>query len=88
MIRAVSVKGARHKEFLAETALGKIIQLLLKEQVSPKLDEGRQRLETVHALLAREPVSPELTKRLQRLDGWTERAQELLPLVLKLAGGG
>jgi DNA-binding transcriptional regulator GbsR (MarR family) len=88
MVRAVAIPGRRHKEFLAETALGRIVQMLLKEQVSPRLDDGRRRLKAVDVLLEHTAVPPELEARLRRLGRWTERAQELLPLMLNLAGGG
>jgi DNA-binding transcriptional regulator GbsR (MarR family) len=88
MVRAVEVAGLRHKKFLAETALGKIVQSLLKEQVSSRLESGRQRLAVMSGEVAqRASVPSEVAERVQRLDGWTKRAQELLPMMVNLAGG-
>ena len=87
IVRSLSVEGTRHKAFVAEIALGRVMQLLLKEQVSPRLETGVARLKRLEILAAEEGISEGMAVRLKRLDGWTERAKEILPLVLKLAGG-
>jgi DNA-binding transcriptional regulator GbsR (MarR family) len=87
MVRVIQQKGTRLKKFAAEIGLGQIIQTLLREQVSPRLAEGQRRLQNMAHLLEKETTSDELKIRIQRLGGWTERAQEMLPLMLKLAGG-
>ncbi len=88
IIRVVAAPGARNKSFVAEMALGRVIQVLLQEQVSPRLAAGEKRLQKLEALGAQAGVSEEMANRLKRLGGWTGRAKEILPLVLKLAGGG
>lgn len=87
IVRVLAAPGVRNKSFVAEMALGRVIQVLLQEQVSPRLAAGEKRLQKLETLGAQAGVSEEMATRFKRLGGWTGRAKEILPLVLKLAGG-
>lgn len=87
-IRTVYVPGDRKDFYVAESSLRKIAGGFASEQIQPHLESGSERLERIRALLAAEERSSEaLEERVERLENWQKRANQVLPVVLKLIGG-
>ncbi|HBO87794.1 MAG: GbsR/MarR family transcriptional regulator [Pontiellaceae bacterium] len=87
-IRVVYVPGDRKDFYEAESSLRKIASGFAHEQIQPHLESGLDRLERIQDLLKEEvDVSGTLHERVERLENWQKRANQVLPLVLKLIGG-
>ena len=86
-IRTVYVPGDRKDFYVAESSLRKIAGGFASEQIQPHLESGSERLERIRVLLAAESPSEALEERVERLENWQKRANQVLPVVLKLIGG-
>ena len=87
-IRVVYVPGDRKDFYMAESSLRKIASGFANEQIQPHLESGSDRLERIQELLKEEvDVSGTLHERVERLENWQKRANQVLPVVLKLIGG-
>ena len=86
-IRKVYVPGDRKDFYVAESSLRKIAGGFASEQIQPHLESGSERLERIRVLLAAESPSEALEERVERLENWQKRANQVLPVVLKLIGG-
>jgi DNA-binding transcriptional regulator GbsR (MarR family) len=83
-VNSVYVAGDRRDFFTAEAELRKIVAGFVKEQVSPYLENGKDRMVRIKSLLAQEaPERQEfIAERIERLQGWQKRAGALLPFAL------
>ena len=73
---------------MAESSLRKIASGFANEQIQPHLQSGSDRLERIQDMLKEETdVSDTLHERVERLENWQKRANQVLPVVLKLIGG-
>ena len=87
-IRKVYVPGDRKDFYVAESSLRKIAGGFASEQIQPHLESGSERLEQIRVLLEEEEGGSEaLEERVERLENWQKRANQVLPVVLKLIGG-
>ncbi len=86
-IRKVYVPGNRKDFYVAESSLRKIAGGFASEQIQPHLESGSERLEQIRVLLEEEGGSEALEERVERLENWQKRANQVLPVVLKLIGG-
>ena len=87
-IRMVYVPGDRKDFYAAESSLRKIASGFANEQIQPHLESGSDRLERIQDMLKEETdVSGTLHERVERLENWQTRANQILPVVLKLIGG-
>ena len=87
-IRKVYVPGDRKDFYVAESSLRKIAGGFASEQIQPHLESGSERLEQIRVLLEEEEGRSEaLEERVERLENWQKRANQVLPVVLKLIGG-
>ena len=66
----------------------KIASGFADEQIQPHLESGAQRLNIIKALLENELNTSEIIhERVERLENWQKRANQILPIILKLIGG-
>ena len=87
-IRVVYVPGDRKDFYVAESSLRKIASGFANEQIQPHLESGSDRLKRIQDLLKEETdFSGTLNERVERLENWQKRANQVLPVVLKLIGG-
>ena len=87
-IRVVYVPGDRKDFYVAESSLRKIASGFANEQIQPHLESGSDRLERIQDMLKEETdVSDTFHERVERLENWQKRANQVLPVVLKLIGG-
>jgi len=86
-IRKVYVPGDRKDYFEPELHLRKMASGFANEQIQPHVCGGRERLDRINELLRKQPENENLAvlkERVRILENWQKRAQQLLPLVLKL----
>jgi len=84
-VRAVYVAGARRDYFVAETELKKLVGGFIREELSPHLESGTERLEAIQSDLpdASEPNAQFFKDRLSKLGTWHQRTEMLLPIIRK-----
>lgn len=80
-VNTVYVAGDRRDYFEAESALRRIMNGFVNEQVRPHLENGKERMERLEALAAAEEDDFYQT-RIERLKGWQKHASLLLPFAL------
>ncbi len=82
-VKVAYIPGERRDFYTAEESFRKIISNFLKEEVSPHLESGKERLDIMSELLA--DVSDEeksfYSSRVDRLQQLSKAANKLLPLV-------
>ena len=87
-IRVIYVPGDRKDFYVAESSLRKIASGFANEQIQPHLESGSDRLKRIQDLLKEETdFSGTLNERVERLENWQKRANQVLPVMLKLIGG-
>lgn len=90
-VNTVYMPGSRRDYFEAEAQLRKIVTGFVKEQVTPHLENGKDRMARMEALVQNED-NPELQHffktRVERLQGWQKRASSLLPFALNFIKPG
>ena len=87
-IRVIYVPGDRKDFYVAESSLRKIASGFANEQIQPHLESGSDRLKRIQDLLKEETdFSGTLNERVDRLENWQKRANQVLPVMLKLIGG-
>jgi HTH-type transcriptional regulator, glycine betaine synthesis regulator len=84
-VRAVYVAGARRDYFVAETELKKLVGGFIREELSPHLESGTERLESIQSHLpdASEPDAQFFKDRVGKLGTWHKRTELLLPIIRK-----
>ena len=84
-VRAVYVAGTRRDYFVAETELKKLVGGFIREELSPHLESGTERLEALqcHLPAATEPDAQFFKDRVSKLGTWHKRTELLLPIIRK-----
>jgi DNA-binding transcriptional regulator GbsR (MarR family) len=89
-LRMVYVAGDRRAHYEAVAELRNLASHFLRKQILPHLDEGEARLRRLGANLG--DLTPEsrehLNQRLELLKSWSRNSRRVLPLVLRVLGGG
>lgn len=84
-VRAVYVAGSRRDYFVAETELKKLVGGFIREELTPHLDNGTERLEALQAHLPNDsqPEAQFYKDRIGKLGTWHKRTELLLPIIRK-----
>lgn len=88
-VKTVFVPGDRKDYFEAEMQLKRMASGFLRDQINPHLESGADRLKQIRELIdADESLeNPEKTlAKVDKLKKWHRRGNQLLPLILKIAG--
>ena len=87
-VRTEYVPGQRRDYFVAELEFRKIVAGFLREQVQPQLEGGIERIERVRALAGQLPSNDGtfLKERVKTLQRWERRAEDALPVLIKVLG--
>lgn len=82
-VRAVYVAGTRRDYYVAETELKKLVGGFIREELTPHLDSGTDRLGGLEELLppSQEENGSFYRERIGKLSAWHKRTEQLLPLV-------
>ncbi len=85
-VRTVYVPGDRRDHFTAECELRKLVSGYLQEKLVPHLRSGDERLKVIRALLAETngSVRRALQERVAQLSRWHRRAEQIIPLLLRM----
>jgi len=85
-VRVTYVAGERREHYVAETELRKLAGGFVRDQLEPHLQNGQDRLVRMQSLLTELPAEdqPFLRERIERLGRWQKRADQIIPLALKL----
>ena len=84
-IKAVYSPGARRGHFATDLELNTFATVIIKEELSPRIERALKRIQHMESLLAQRPAEEqhEAGKRLDRLKNWLEKGERLLPRTLK-----
>jgi len=84
-VKAVYSPGARRGHFAADLELNKFAAVIIKEELSPRIERALKRIQNMEALLAEMPAEErqEAGQRLDRLRSWLEKGERLLPRTLR-----
>lgn len=85
-VRTVYVPGDRRDHFTAELELRKLVSGYLQERVIFHLRSGSDRLRAIRALVAETNGGARkvLQERVARLSRWHRRAEQIIPLLLRM----
>lgn len=85
-VRTVYVPGDRRDHFTAERELRKLVSGYLQEKVVPHLRSGDERLKVIRALVAEANggARKALQERVAQLSRWHRRAEQIIPLLLRM----
>ncbi len=84
-VKAVYTAGSRRDHFVAETELKKLVGGFIREELTPHLESGASRVESLQAMLDPKDHSEGafLGDRIRKLGTWHSRSGKLLPLIEK-----
>lgn len=84
-VKAVYTAGSRRDHFVAETELKKLVGGFIREELTPHLESGADRVENLQAMLDPETQGEGtfLGDRVRKLGNWHSRSGKLLPLIEK-----
>jgi len=87
-IKIIYIAGDRKDFYIAEDSLRKIARGFANEQIIPHIESGSDRLLNITNLLKEDhDLDKEfLNKRIKKLRTWQNKANKILPVVLKLIG--
>lgn len=89
-IKLVYKQGSRKDHYQPELSMKRLIRGFMKEQFSPHLDSGLDRLSAIEGLVSDIPdqaTRSHAEKRLDTLRTWHKRTQKLLPVIMAVLGG-
>ncbi|MGB0370619.1 MAG: GbsR/MarR family transcriptional regulator [Opitutales bacterium] len=90
-VKTVFVPGDRRDYYEAELHLKRMASGFLRDQINPHLESGEERLGQIKELLDDDLDSlenpKEMKEKVAKLKTWHKRAHQLVPLILKIAGG-
>ncbi|MEM9025836.1 MAG: hypothetical protein AAGB06_02755 [Verrucomicrobiota bacterium] len=90
-VKTVFVPGERRDYYEAELHLKRMASGFLRDQINPHLESGAERIGHITKLLENEKETlqdPEaMLSKVEKLESWHKRARQLIPLILKIAGG-
>lgn len=84
-VKAVYSRGDRRDHFVADLELSKFATVFIKEELMPRIDRARIRIERMEELLPTlAPSNRKATEaRIERLRHWLDKGQKMLPWILK-----
>jgi len=84
-VKAVYSRGDRRDHFVADLELSKFATVFIKEELLPRIERARERVQRMEELLptlgASERKATEA--RIERLRHWLDKGQKMLPWILK-----
>lgn len=86
-VHTVYIPGERKDHYVAEDRLRPLLTGFLRERFQPHLSSGEARLQRIQEMAeAGESahIGPKVRERMERLKKWNLKAENFLPLILKL----
>jgi len=85
--KLVFISGERRDHFEPEVRFKHLIGSILRNQIIPQLESGRERITNARQSLRQTPQPSKLAKsRIDKLDAWTSKTRKVIPVMQKLVG--
>jgi len=84
------VAGSRKDHYQPELSMKRLVHGFLRDQFTPHLESGDERLDEIAALIESEPdpaLRTHAAQRINTLRTWQGRMQKLMPIVMAALGG-
>ncbi|CAA6680054.1 MULTISPECIES: GbsR/MarR family transcriptional regulator [unclassified Lentimonas] len=84
------VAGSRKDHYQPELSMKRLVHGFVRDQFSPHLESGGERLDAIDALIESEPdpaLRAHAAQRINTLRTWQSRMQKLMPIVMAALGG-
>lgn len=85
------VAGSRKDHYQAELSMKRLVHGFVRDQFTPHLESGGERLDEIELLIESEPDSAlraHAAQRISTLRTWQRRMHKLMPLIMTALGGG
>ena len=84
-VRVVYERGDRRDHYVADLELSRFATVFIKEELQPRIETARQRIERMEESLAELPPEERRTteERLERLKHWLDKGQKILPWLIR-----
>ncbi len=84
-VRVVYERGDRRDHYVADLELSRFATVFIKEELQPRIETARQRIERMEDSLAESPPEERHTteERIERLKHWLDKGQKILPWLIR-----
>ena len=84
-VRVVYERGDRRDHYVADLELSRFATVFIKEELQPRMETARQRIERMEESLAELPPEERRTteERIERLKHWLDKGQKILPWLIR-----
>ena len=84
-VRVVYERGDRRDHYVADLELSRFATVFIKEELQPRVETARQRIERMEDSLAELPPEERRTteERIERLKHWLDKGQKILPWLIR-----
>lgn len=84
-VRVVYERGDRRDHYVADLELSRFATVFIKDELQPRVETARQRLERMQHSLSELPPEERRTteERLERLKHWLDKGQKILPWLIR-----
>lgn len=84
-VRVVYERGDRRDHYVADLELSRFATVFIKEELQPRLETARMRMERMEESLAELPPEERRTteERIERLKHWLDKGQKILPWLIR-----
>lgn len=84
-VRVVYERGERRDHYVADLELSRFATVFIKEELQPRMETARQRIERMEESLAELPREErrETEQRIERLKHWLDKGQKILPWLIR-----
>lgn len=89
-VKVQYVAGSRKDHYVPELSIKTLVQGFIRDQFTPHLESGVERLDAIEALIESESdpaLRAHATQRINTLRTWQGRVQKLMPIMMAALGG-
>ena len=84
-VKVVYAPGDRRDHYVADLELSKFTTVFIKEELMPRIERARERIERMEQLASNLETSERqaTSARIERLRHWLEKGQQMLPWIMR-----
>lgn len=84
-VRVVYERGDRRDHYVADLELSRFATVFIKEELQPRVETARQRIQRMEDSLSELPPEERRTteERIERLKHWLDKGQKILPWLIR-----
>ena len=84
-VRVTYMPGDRRDHYVADLELSRFATVFIKEELQPRMETARQRIERMEESLVEMPPEERHTtqERIERLKHWLDKGQKILPWLIR-----